>query len=136
MAKTDLIFSLLGRHFKKISSFEKILLEVKLMEHICIELNFFLSGCHVINEENMERETTMRKVIMDILATKEYSIEGIARYTGIHADVLSDVVAGLNSDPTLETSKKIFELHISVRRNLYDVILKKFFSEYMDTVAA
>lgn len=70
-------------------------------------------------------------MIKDILSTNEYSLAGIATHTHIPEEVLSDVAAGMNADPTFEASRKIFELHISVRRNLYDNIMRKIALEYL-----
>jgi hypothetical protein len=72
----------------------------------------------------------MQEMVNDILATKEYSLLGISTHTRIPEDVLSDIAAGININPTLELSRRLFELHIEVRHDLYDKIMQKFTSEY------
>ena len=73
----------------------------------------------------------MQEVINDILSTQEYSLTGIATHTQIPEDVLSDVAAGMNTNPTFDFTRKIFELHASVRRELYDQIMRKIAAEYL-----
>ena len=73
----------------------------------------------------------MQEMIEDILATDEYTLAGMATHTHIPEEVLSDVFAGRNPDPTFEASRKIFELHISVKRNMYDKIMRKIILEYL-----
>lgn len=82
-------------------------------------------------EGNMRSIQFIQEMIRDILVTEEYSLEGIAVHTGIPEEVLSDVAAGVNTDPTFYLSKKLFELHIGVRRDLYDGIMRKMASEYL-----
>lgn len=86
---------------------------------------------------NLEKETTMLEsnflsfVINDILLTREYSLEGIARYTQTTEEVIYDVISGLNSSPSLLLSKKIINLHRSVRPTLYQETMKKIAAEYI-----
>jgi len=46
-------------------------------------------------------------VIKDILSTKEYSLSGIANYIQIPEDVIYDLVAGLNKNPSSYLWKKL-----------------------------
>ena len=75
----------------------------------------------------------MQDIIKDILATNEYSLTGIATHTQIPEEILTDLIIGTNNNPTFESSKKIFELHISVRPKLYDEIMKKIAFEYLNS---
>lgn len=112
-----------------------MLLEMKLFTHICKELSEIyhsryrdylqLIKSNFYQEESMCGIKFMQEVIKDILSTEEYSLAGIANHTHIPEDVLSDVAAGMNTNPTFELSKKLFELHIMVRSELYDGIMKK-----------
>ena len=141
MAKTDLLYCLLRQHNWKLAPYEKTLLKINLITRIVRELDEIFKSQYrpyqqlfksfTTYEENMQRTRVMQEVIKDILSTEEYSLAGISIHTHIPEEVLYDVVAGMNADPTLETSMKIFELHISVRRSLYDEIMKKIASEYM-----
>ena len=72
-----------------------------------------------------------QEVINDILSTEEYLLSGIATHTRIPEDVLSDIASGMNTNPTFESSRKLFELHMMVRRDLYDAIIRKIISEYL-----
>lgn len=76
-------------------------------------------------------EDVKQEVIRDILSTEEYSLSGIASHTHIPEEVLSDIVSGMNPNPTFELSRKLFELHMTVRRDLYDKIVRKIISEYI-----
>lgn len=141
MSKTDLVCCLLQQSIFKLPLAEKILLEVKLLNRIYHELSELFQSqhkeyqqlikCNLNQEENMAGIRFMQEIIKDILSTKEYTLAGIATYTHIPEEVLSDVATGLNADLTFEASRKIFELHISVRRNLYDEIMRKIALEYL-----
>jgi hypothetical protein len=141
MSKTDLVNCLLQLNKHKLTSIEKILIETILLTRIYQELaNIFTSRytCYQsliksnLNQEEgtMNRVQFMQEVIKDILSTNEYSLQGIATYTQIPEDVLSDVAMGMNPNPTFEFSRKLFELHIMVRRNLYDGIMRKIVADY------
>jgi hypothetical protein len=76
----------------------------------------------------------MQEIVKDILSTEEYSLAGMATHTHIPEEVLSDVAAGMNTNPTFELSRKIFELHIGVRPGLYDKIMRKIALEYLSPI--
>jgi hypothetical protein len=59
------------------------------------------------------------------LSTGEYSLQGIAYYTGTHEDVMQELASGLNTKPLATVLQKIIELHKTVRHNLYYAIGKK-----------
>ena len=50
---------------------------------------------------------------------------GIAYYVQMPEDVIYELVTGLNKNPSLELSRKIVELHKSVRIELYQAVLEK-----------
>lgn len=141
MPKTDLVCCLLRERVLKLSQAEKILLEIKLFTRIYHELlDVFKSRykeyqqlikSDTIQEESMSSRKFMQEMIKDILSSKEYSLTGIASHTRIPEEVLCDVAAGMNTNPTLDLSRKIFELHIEVRHDLYDGIMRKIASEYL-----
>lgn len=139
MTQTDLVCHLLHRYDIKLRLAEKILLEVKLMTRLCHELTEIFKSRYkeyqklikFNHEENMKGIKFIQEVLRDILATKEYTLAGIAAYTHIPEDVLYDVAAGVNLNPTFESCRKILELHISVRRDLYDEIMRKIALEYL-----
>lgn len=63
--------------------------------------------------------------------TNEYSLEGIALYADIHQDVIQEAYAGLNLHPSAALLRKTIELHRTVRRELYQDIMKKIVLEYL-----
>ena len=73
----------------------------------------------------------MQEMIKDILSTQEYSLAGIATHTHIPEEVLCDVAAGINNNPTFELSLRLFELHINVRHDLYERIMQKIALKYL-----
>lgn len=141
MAKTDLLSCLLEPHVYGLTPSEKILLEIKLLIQIYQELSAIFKLRYqrylilIKSQKNQEDEMTeikfIQEMIKDILATEEYTLRGISVYTNIPEDLLFDVLAGINAYPSFEVSKKIIELHMSVRRHLYDDIMFKIASEYI-----
>ena len=67
----------------------------------------------------------IRCVINDILLTEEYTLPGIAHYTDTPEEVIFELASGLNSSPTLLVSRKIIELHRTIRPQLYAGIVHK-----------
>lgn len=142
MTKTDLVGCLVRRNCCKASQTEKFLLEVKILTRICHELSEIFQSRYMDylsliksnsdKEDNMYSTKIIQEVVKDILSTGEYTLAGIANHTRIPIEVLSDLVGGINTNPTFELSRKLFELHIMVRRALYDEIMKKIVSEYLD----
>lgn len=76
-------------------------------------------------ESAMIEANFIRCVIQDILATREYTMEGIACYTATPEDVIYELAAGCNTNPTLSVSRRIIDLHRSVRPTLYKEIINK-----------
>ncbi len=70
----------------------------------------------------------IRLVINDILLTEEYTVQGIACYTQTPEDVIYDIAMGNNLAPSFPLSRKIIEIHRSIRPDLYSNILKKILS--------
>lgn len=134
----DLISYLLKLEDCKLSKIEKLLLEIKLLTEIFNELyeifNNRYKAYQVLLKSNKENNmfgiNITQEMIKDILATEEYSLAGIATSTCIPEEVLYEVASGINNNPTLEVSRKLFELHMTVRRNLYDTIMQKILSSY------
>lgn len=78
----------------------------KNMESVMIEANF------------------VRFIINDILRSEEYTLGGIAFYTNVPEEVLYDIVAGIHINPSLSLSKKIVELHRSIKPALYQQLIR------------
>jgi hypothetical protein len=119
---------------------ENILLEIELFACISEELKELFKEKHkeyfqlmkfTKEKENIMIETTfVPSIIQDILATDEYNIEGIARYTNTHLDVILEISTGLHSDLSATLFRKIIELHRTVRQDLYLQITQKIISKY------
>ena len=58
----------------------------------------------------------------------KYFIERIG-YTDTHEDVIQEVIDGRNANPSAALLRKSIDIHRSVRRELYDSILKKISNE-------
>ncbi|OGT41714.1 MAG: hypothetical protein A3F42_06850 [Gammaproteobacteria bacterium RIFCSPHIGHO2_12_FULL_37_34] len=143
MSKTDLVGNLLRERANKLSKVEKLILEIILITRIHQELSPVFSypheqykrlirSTHSQNQgENMKNISLIQEIIKDVLATKAYTLSGMATHTHIPTEVLSDIAYGINNNPSLELSKQIFEIHIEVRRELYNEIMRKIVSQYL-----
>ena len=132
---------LIGINPKKFSKEELNLLEADLFIRICDEIKevfkqqykdfFYLMRLTTIKENEMIEKNFIRIILNDILTTEEYTIQGIARYTDTHEDVIHELVSGLNTQPLATCLRKVIELHRVVRRELYQAISKKIAAEYV-----
>lgn len=119
---------------------EKIFIEADLFTRICDQLKAFFKDKHkdfflftnFTNEmeDKMMDENLIKFIINDIVCTKEYTPPGIAYHTGIHEDVINDLLSGLNTKPLATNFRKVIELHRTVRPALYQLLAKKIISEY------
>lgn len=135
MPAIEPLCSLIGVNKASLSKEESFLLEAELFIRIYEELKKYqkseykdyFRSIKLTNamEDSMLEMNFVRAIIKDILATEEYTIEGIAQYTDTHQDVVEEVVTGLNSCPSAIFVRKAIELHRSVRKELYDMIMKK-----------
>ena len=151
MSKTDLVSNLLRERARKLSKVEKLVLEIILITRIHQESSRFFGYSYQQyerlvksnhfevcveralkdKEEKVSNMNLMQEIIKDVLATKAYTISGMATHTHIPMDILSDVASGMNANPSLELSKRIFELHMEVRREFYNEIMRKIVSDYL-----
>ncbi len=119
----------------KLSREESLLLEAELFYRICEELKehfrqkhseYFRTMKFTKEMENeMLEEIFLRFVINDILATKEYTIEGIAWYMNLHEDIIQETLLGKNTNPSAMLLRKTIELHRTVRAELYKNFAKR-----------
>lgn len=124
---------LMGSAAPKLSKYETILLEVELFARICDELKAFFMGSKIIcldiyrtAGEGVAMEVRLVKsIINDILSTGEYNLQGIACYTGTHEDIVEDIFTGMNNSPTAVFFRRLVDLHRTVRRELYEMIMQK-----------
>lgn len=99
--------ALMRELLEKNQNYFKLIKLNKNMESVMIEANF------------------VRFVINDILASEEYTLGGIAFYTRTPEEVLYDVATGINTNPSLSLSRRIIELHRSVKPGLYQSLMNK-----------
>lgn len=140
MSAIEPLCQLFGIQSITLSKEEKILLEAELFLRLCEELReifreqykdyFHLMKLTKDKENNMLESKFISFFIQDILATKEYNLEGIALYADTHEDVLHEAYVGLNLYPSAILLRKIIELHRTVRRELYQSIARKIALEY------
>ena len=132
---------LIGIKPAKLSKEENIILEIELFSRICGELKEFFREQYreyfrsmkfnAQMENSMLDSKLIRFIILDILSTNEYDLEGMARYAQSHEDVLYEIYVELNQEPSATLLRKIIELHRTVRRDLYQKIIKKIASEHL-----
>lgn len=131
---------LMGVNTSMLTLQEKILLEAELFSSICKELKdvfrkqhreyFHLMNFNKEKEDLMLDEKFIQFIVNDILSTEEYNLHGIAYYTDTFKDVVEELAAGRNTNPSAILFRKLIVLHQSVRRALYDHILKKIILQY------
>lgn len=141
MAAMELLCRLIEINPSKFSREELMLVEAELFTRICEELKEIFRKQHsdyfrlmkfTIEKENLMLETNfVRLIIKDILSTKEYNSQGIARYADTHEDVIQEVIDGRNHNPSAMLLRRIIDLHRTVRRELYHSIVKKITTEYL-----
>lgn len=140
MSTIDFFCQTMNINLTLIPKEEKFILEAEVFTQTCCELvEAFKAHYHPYikllkfdkeGEVNMLETNFLRLIINDILASKDYSIEGIAYYTRTPEDVLCDLMVGENTIPSLHLSQKIIELHRLVRPDLYREIMKKIVVSY------
>ena len=135
MTAPEPLCQLLGINPSQFSKEENLILEAELFTHICEELKeiiktqykdyFQLMNFTKEREDTMIEAEFLRCVIKDILSTEEYSLRGIAYYTDTPEDVVHEVIAGNNNNPSFAFSRRVIELHVSVRPEIYRAIMQK-----------
>ncbi len=124
-----------------LSKHEKTLLEAEIFVRTCDEVKNIIKTQHegyfrlmkfdCDMEIAMIDSNFMRYIINDILITEEYSLSGIAYYTQTPEDVIYEIAAGHNPSPSIALSKKIIDIHRSVRADLYEKIIRKVLEELL-----
>ncbi len=91
-------------------------------------LNFNVSFHGIKNQEKvMPADSFLQFVLRDLVASGEYTVLGIARYTGVPEEVVFEVVAGRNTNPSWGFVRKVIDLHRLARRELYQFVVSKIF---------
>jgi hypothetical protein len=140
MAAIKSLCSLIEINFRGLSKVELIALEAELFRNVCLELKNHFMEQHkdffeVMNftaetEGNMLENNFTKLILKDILLTQEYTLEGLANYTGVHIDILHDVICGLNMNPSAALLQRAIDLHRTVRSGFYHCIIQKVIAEY------
>jgi hypothetical protein len=140
MAAVEPFCTLIGIDHRKISKAEFIVLEAELFLCICnflkeyfrVQFSYYdrIMNFTLMMEEEMLETNFAKLILNDILLTNEYTIEGIANYTGIHSDIIHDVITGVNVNPSVQVVKRAIDLHRKVRNELYQGIMKQLLDKY------
>lgn len=85
-------------------------------------------------ENRVIEQNFIQYLLKDILTTGEYSVSGIAYYTYATEEIILELYSGNNANPSLILSRKIIELHRSIRPNLYKELIKKILIESNDVL--
>lgn len=81
-------------------------------------------------EERMISGFLIQGLVNDLLGTKDYTLAGLASYTGYPEEVIYDIAVGLNINPTLALATKIMELHSIARRDCYHELIEKIMKRF------
>lgn len=127
----------------ELSKEEKMLLEAELFLRINEELKenlrkeykdyFHLMKFTAEMEDAMLENMYIQSAIRDLTTNLEYTSEGIASYANSHADVVDEVMNGINLFPSAFFMRKIIELHRSQRPELYHAVMRKVALQYAST---
>ena len=139
MPAMELLCQIIGIDPQNLSKEENTLLEAELFSQLCDELKkifklqfkeyFQLMKFNIEKEDAMIEANFIRCVINDILSTENYTLSGIAFYTQTPEDIIYEVAMGSNTSPSLLLSRKIIEIHKTVRQDLYRELLHKITKE-------
>lgn len=140
MPAVEPLHNLIGFRVLNLTRKETIFFEAELFIHVCNQLKeifraeyhryFQLIRFDTEKEEQMLENEFLRLIIKDILSTDEYSLNGIACYTQTHKDVILEVMAGRNPNPSAHFFRRLIDLHRLVKRDLYAKIIEKIKEQY------
>ena len=126
----------------KLSKEENFILEAELFINLYEELyeyfrqqykNYFVLLKYTKEQENSMLETNfVRFIIADILLSEEYTIEGIAYYTETSVEIIQELYIGGCISPTVKLARKMIEIHRTVRRDVYQKVIKKINQQYLE----
>ncbi len=67
----------------------------------------------------------LQLLILDILDTEEYTLEGIALYTRLPFDVIFEIACGIATELSIKTSVRIIYLYIQIKPELSKIFFDK-----------
>lgn len=123
----DYLINLLGFKTKNTTKKEILILEIIIHFYIFQNLyNFFNEELKEIDMEGrMFDGEIIRRLANDLISSDDYSLAGLAKYTGYPEEVIYELIVGLNHNPTIGLANKIIELHVMSRREQYMAFLKE-----------
>lgn len=144
MASMELISTIFSSNVSLLSRAEIFLLEADFLNRICDELKKafkkrYSSYFQTLNlseegKNNMIEEVFIKTVIKDILDSGDYTLTGIAYYTNTPEEVVYDLAAGLNTNPSAKFLINLICLHRMVKQELYKKIILKITTQYSECV--
>lgn len=121
------LINVLGLKIKNLTQKELTLIEIYIYNYIFKDLyscfNYELKNSD-IKEHGMFDGLVIKKLANDLILNQDYSISGLAQYAGFPEEVIYELVAGINCNPTITLANKIIELHVSARREIYISFLR------------
>lgn len=145
MPSMELLAEVIGIDVSKLSYLEKLISEAELFFCICTEIKslhrkeyseyFKLMRMNLEEEEAMLDGNLVKNVILDIVKSGDYSLEGIAQYTHVPSDILYDILSGVMIEPSLPLSRKLIAMHQEVRVDLYQKIMEKILVKYFNPIS-
>ncbi len=135
MAALELLCHFIGVDPRQFSKEENLILEAELYTRISNELwesfrsqyqDYFQLFKFNVEMENMVMEINfIRCLINDILKSEAYTLSGIAYYTQTPEEVIQDLIIGHKVSHVITFTRKLIELHKSIRPEIYQNIIKK-----------
>lgn len=101
---------------------------LKLLALTCLNKIFFeLFECKndLLKEYYVMDSTIIQRLIRGIVATGEYTLEGIALHTRIPFDVIYDAALGIKNQISITPWSRIVNLYIQVNPDLKNILLNK-----------
>ncbi|MFZ2315067.1 MAG: hypothetical protein WAW86_05360 [Gammaproteobacteria bacterium] len=142
MAATMPLYNLLDIDLDNLTTQERSFVDMILCVSLCEEFRHQIlaqyKGYFNSIKENAEKERSMLEqniigcILNDILSTNEYSLSGVAYYTNTPEEILMDVSTGSNLNPTFNLSRKLIDLHRTVKPQLYVDLLRKILDQKSD----
>lgn len=112
---------------KLLSKEEIFLLDALLLDAMCGELDKHY------REENkvIVSKGVINLMLQDLIKSGDYTIGGVAAYAHLPEEVIYDIAIGTNTNPTLDVSRKIIQLHMGARSQLYQCVMQKITMKYL-----
>lgn len=79
---------------------------------------------HLSEDEVMDNNLSYY-LVQDLLATGNFTLEGIAYETKTHVDVIIDIASGIRTNISAAIFNRIIKLHINTKRSVYSELIKR-----------